>query len=193
MKKRMPIFLVGALIVILFFYTGEVFAACSFSSASWNASNVVEGAVAGMIVSGKGNCRNENINFSIYEFDTGPLLPDDYIGSFVFPFGNGSWVSIFSDENGQEIVSEYYFIAKLINSPAITIQSVPPMLSVNRSFVSNPPDINGDGRVNVLDLSVIIFNQGRAVTPGGGYGHLDVNGDGRITWLDVEMVRNSFG
>lgn len=48
-------------------------------------------------------------------------------------------------------------------------------------------DVNFDGNINVIDLAIVLFNQGKnpATT---GYGHLDLNGDGTITWSDVGIV-----
>ena len=51
----------------------------------------------------------------------------------------------------------------------------------------NSPDVNSDGVVNIIDLAIVIFNQGRAVD-GSGYDHLDIDGDGDIDWADVQLV-----
>jgi hypothetical protein len=53
----------------------------------------------------------------------------------------------------------------------------------------NSPDVNSDGLINVKDLSIIIFNQGRI--PTGNYGHLDLNNDTRLDWSDVQIVINN--
>jgi len=57
-------------------------------------------------------------------------------------------------------------------------------------FGGSNPDVNGDGHVDVIDLSIVIFNQGRnAMDPN--YEHLDLNEDGDIDWNDVIVVVNN--
>lgn len=53
---------------------------------------------------------------------------------------------------------------------------------MNKSF-----DVNFDGRVNILDLSIIVFNQKRSEAQGNmkGYRHLDLDDDLDIDWDDV--------
>ncbi|HRY70488.1 MAG TPA: choice-of-anchor C family protein [Phycisphaerae bacterium] len=52
-------------------------------------------------------------------------------------------------------------------------------------------DVNGDGRVNVLDMTRIRNNTGASLTPANF--RCDVNGDGRINTLDMTVVRNGIG
>jgi parallel beta-helix repeat protein len=54
------------------------------------------------------------------------------------------------------------------------------------TLTSNSPDVNSDGLINIKDLSIVIFNQGR--TPTGNYAHLDLNNDTLINWNDVQIV-----
>jgi len=51
-------------------------------------------------------------------------------------------------------------------------------------------DVNFDGNINVIDLAIVIFNQGRNPATIG-YGHLDLNSDGIISWSDVSIVMNN--
>ncbi|MBU0894189.1 MAG: hypothetical protein KKB88_01990, partial [Nanoarchaeota archaeon] len=51
----------------------------------------------------------------------------------------------------------------------------------------NSADVNFDGRVNVMDLALVVYWQGHAL-PDADYTHLDVDGLGSIDWLDVLEV-----
>ncbi|MEK6945600.1 MAG: dockerin type I domain-containing protein [Nanoarchaeota archaeon] len=50
-------------------------------------------------------------------------------------------------------------------------------------------DVNSDGKINVKDLAIVIFNQGR--TPTGNYANLDLDSDSKINWNDVQIVANN--
>ncbi|HOW70265.1 MAG TPA: SUMF1/EgtB/PvdO family nonheme iron enzyme [Phycisphaerae bacterium] len=52
-------------------------------------------------------------------------------------------------------------------------------------------DVNGDGRVNVLDMTRVRNNTGVSLTSANF--RCDVNGDGRINTLDMTVVRNGIG
>jgi hypothetical protein len=56
---------------------------------------------------------------------------------------------------------------------------------------SNPSsDINSDGKVNIIDLAISVFNQGRnPLSPS--YSNLDLNQDGKIDFDDVRIVINN--
>ena len=54
----------------------------------------------------------------------------------------------------------------------------------------NPPangDVNGDGRVNILDLAYVASRFGSSAPTA------DLNGDGRVDMLDLVVVANSYG
>ena len=53
------------------------------------------------------------------------------------------------------------------------------------------PDVNGDGRVNILDL--IAIRSALNSDPARGDAAADVNGDGRVDIRDLILVRNSLG
>jgi len=61
------------------------------------------------------------------------------------------------------------------------------------NFNAGPcPDANLDGVVNIKDLAIVIFNQGRSAT--GNYAHLDFDESGGvINWDDVSYVVNRMG
>jgi hypothetical protein len=56
---------------------------------------------------------------------------------------------------------------------------------------SNPSsDINSDGKVNIIDLAISVFNQGRdPANPS--YSSLDLNQDGKIDFSDVRIIISS--
>jgi len=59
--------------------------------------------------------------------------------------------------------------------------------TVTFEFNAGPcPDANLDGIVNIKDLAIVIFNQGRSAT--GNYAHLDFTEDGYIDFADVSKV-----
>ncbi len=55
------------------------------------------------------------------------------------------------------------------------------------------PDVNGDGKVNVIDLAIVIYNQGHKSTDGNwnNYDHLDLDSDNAVDFDDVKIVGSS--
>jgi hypothetical protein len=51
-------------------------------------------------------------------------------------------------------------------------------------------DVNDDLKINILDLALTVFNQGKS---GAGYNHLDIDADGIVDGGDVGEVRGRFG
>lgn len=51
-------------------------------------------------------------------------------------------------------------------------------------------DVNNDGKVNIIDYSIVTFNQGRNSGNGDwlNYDHLDLNSDGKVDFTDVLIV-----
>ena len=54
---------------------------------------------------------------------------------------------------------------------------------------SNSNDINSDGNINIIDLAIVIFNQGQNPS-NSDYSHLDLDEDGDIDWDDVKIILN---
>ena len=52
-----------------------------------------------------------------------------------------------------------------------------------------PGDLNNDGSVNILDLSILLSNYGKPATPSQG----DINGDGNCTILDLSILLSKYG
>jgi len=55
------------------------------------------------------------------------------------------------------------------------------------------PDVNSDGSINVIDLAIVIFNQGHNPVTEPNYAHLDFDEDGQIDFGDVGRVMNRMG
>ncbi len=57
-------------------------------------------------------------------------------------------------------------------------------------MVPDPADVNKDDVVNIIDLAIVIFNQGRNSGQGNWnyYKYLDLDGDSNIDWDDVRIV-----
>ena len=53
------------------------------------------------------------------------------------------------------------------------------------------PDVNGDGRINILDLITVRNNLNKDPMSDDGAAISDVNGDGRVNILDLIAIRNS--
>jgi hypothetical protein len=51
-------------------------------------------------------------------------------------------------------------------------------------------DVNDDLKINILDLALTVFNQGKS---GAGYSHLDIDSSSSVDFGDVNEVRNRFG
>jgi hypothetical protein len=49
-------------------------------------------------------------------------------------------------------------------------------------------DVNNDGSINIIDLALTTYWQGRSTNLGDNYNHLDINSDGVVNWLDVLRV-----
>ncbi len=180
MKRGKALLVVLAVVVLV----SLVSAACNLKTASWGSTSVIESENVLMTVEGKGNCGSEQVNFSIYEYDPGPLAPDDYIGSVIGDFLS-NWTAGYYDEGGLDLNPEYYFLASLV-SGGKSIQSNNPNLGVNKSSGPHSPDVNSDLVLDVNDVTIVIFNQGRSAV--GPFEHLDIDGDSDIDWDDVQLV-----
>lgn len=60
----------------------------------------------------------------------------------------------------------------------------------NASFI--PADINQDGSVNYLDLSLLASNYGKSGA-GIGYARADINGDSIVNYLDLSVLASNYG
>lgn len=58
------------------------------------------------------------------------------------------------------------------------------------AFTAYPADINEDGHINLLDLSLLANEYGQS---GSGIGRADINGDGQVNLLDLSLLANAYG
>jgi cysteine-rich repeat protein len=107
---------------------------CTLTSASWSQVNAAIGDTVKLNIQGNSNCIGKNINFEVWEKDSGILNPDDPVttnpNSIIYGVPNNytSWVVEWQDDNevlgGQTNPPEYYFKASVVGaSPAETITS----------------------------------------------------------------------
>jgi hypothetical protein len=109
-----------------------------------------------------------------------------------------NWLITPSSNNGVVIKSPIIASATRYSfrSSEYTTQSERPRLVI--TFTKVPTvcaDFNSDGTVNIKDLSIVIFNQGRNSGQGNwaSYSHLNLDGDSDVDWNDVQIVMNRVG
>ncbi len=77
------------------------------------------------------------------------------------------------------------------DSPAITQMTVSeinlPLIPVE-PIKKEKADINEDGRVNLVDLSILLFYWGSPIRPGPYTKQADLNGDGSINLKDISLM-----
>ncbi|MBP3823150.1 MAG: hypothetical protein J6I36_07000 [Bacteroidaceae bacterium] len=72
----------------------------------------------------------------------------------------------------------------------VKFQDVTAILEVNEGGYT-PGDVNGDGRINVMDIQLIINKMFRRTLPVNFIeAAADVNGDGRVNVMDIQLVIN---
>jgi len=80
------------------------------------------------------------------------------------------------------------------STPSATATSVPPtaLPTATSVSVSEPEDINQDGRVNVLDVQLCVNVFLGTQTDPGIVARADINGDGAVNVLDVQAIVNAY-
>lgn len=163
---------------------------CAISQANWvpTSNPINQGKVVGLSVKGTGDCSGVAVAFTIWE-DDGVLGADPVVNqppTVKFDANgnaNTSWLAEFQADgfNGINNPPEYYFSAMLANGTSMG--SANPLLVVNPV---NPGtwakgDANHDGRVDFVDLSVLMTNWNKnSDFPD----ELDYNEDGTINTFD---------
>ncbi len=90
---------------------------CSLTSASWSATNVVQGNSVDMNAVGT-QC-NTALNYSVYEADVGS---DTFIDSWVVLSLTKDWTAQWMDD-GSGNDPQYYFTVTVVDNPSMSVQS----------------------------------------------------------------------
>lgn len=96
---------------------------------------------------------------------------------------NAIYLENYWNSPGSPVTQERYMDNFVVSTQRIgcDVSGSPPVISF---------DVNSDGKVNVIDLSLVVFNQNQI---GLDYSHLDVNGDSNINLLDFIEIMLNFG
>ncbi|HET9098338.1 MAG TPA: dockerin type I domain-containing protein [Candidatus Saccharimonadales bacterium] len=78
-----------------------------------------------------------------------------------------------------------YYVTGYDSSGAVSSQS-----STVSALSAYPADINADGHINVLDLSLLASKYGQCSST---VGRADINGDGCVNLLDLSILANKYG
>ncbi len=140
--------------------------ACNFTSAKWVTPQnpTIKGNTTVLQVEGSAGCIGKKVAFTIKEDDG--ILGSENVSitpsNATFSSDNRAsttWLAEFQQDgfNGINNPPEYFFIASLVENPQTTISSSTPELQVNNlrqgEFLNG--DGNKDGKIDILDLSVL--------------------------------------
>ena len=85
---------------------------CTISNVKWEKTNVVEGEIVKLVLTGNNCALTDQIEYKIYEDDG--IFGSDFITSFVKGYNQAEWVTqYFTDQLGGP---EYYFTANIVGS-----------------------------------------------------------------------------
>ncbi len=137
-------------------------------------------------VSGSGGLDSNSLNLNPQFLSTNPSSPDFLRPAPNSPaIDNGTWIQGYhctSPGPNSSGCREWYGSA-----PDIGAYEYNPGIPI---VTCAQADVNDDLIINIIDLALVIYNQGQSLT---GRGHLDINTDGFITFNDVSEVRNRLG
>jgi subtilase family serine protease len=91
----------------------------------------------------------------------------------------------FSDSGLTPNTTYSYYVVAYDNNDDLS-----PASSSVSSFSAYPSDINEDGHINLLDLSILASKYGES---GPGLGRADINGDGVVNLLDLSILASNYG
>ncbi|TSC78550.1 MAG: hypothetical protein G01um101429_726 [Parcubacteria group bacterium Gr01-1014_29] len=121
-----------------------------------------------------------------------PVVADEE-GRFIVTFENVEpgvyelFVSAMKDGSANETSQ----LIGIPDSPAVTQMTVSeinlPLISV-RQIKKNKADINDDGRVDMIDISILLFYWGSPIRFGPNSKQADLNGDGVVNLRDVSLM-----
>ena len=121
-----------------------------------------------------------------------PVIADEE-GRFIVTFENVEpgvyelFISAMKDGSSNETSQ----LMGIPDSPAITQMTISeinlPLISVE-PIKEEKADLNNDGRVNLVDLSILLFYWGSPIRPGPYSEQVDLNGDGSINLRDISSM-----
>ncbi|EKD91433.1 MAG: hypothetical protein ACD_30C00005G0001 [uncultured bacterium] len=167
---------------------------CTLTNAAWiTPSNpVMQGSLVTIRVTGSSACNGRQVTFEVREDDGilgfNSVLNNPVTATFVGTTANSAWVSEFQDDGvgGINNPPEYYYIASLVGS-GLTLNSSDPKLEVTKPGVGEfrKGDGNKDGRVDRIDLSVMMTNWAKTT---GLPTEIDINDDSLINAVDFSAL-----
>ncbi len=170
--------------------------ACALKSAVWvtNINPVVKGTPINIRITGEGQCAGKKVNIVVKEDDgllTEDVLVNPQIATFLpLNVAVSAWIAEFQQDgfNGWSNPPEYYFTASLADNPQISVtSSKTEELKVNNTrqgeFLNG--DGNKDGKIDILDLSVLRKWWNKTGFPQ----EIDINDDGVINTPDISGLR----
>ena len=108
-------------------------------------------------------------------------------------YHNGNLVLSATDSSAEKITAGPPGLTFRLIGNANVAQPEPVFESWSGGSISaptqKPGDLNNDGSVNILDLSILLSNYGKPATPSQG----DINGDGNCTILDLSILLSKYG
>src|SRR3989344_816040 len=167
---------------------------CTLTNAAWiTPSNpVMQGSLVTIRVTGSSACNGRQVTFEVREDDGilgfNSVLNNPVTATFVGTTANSAWVSELQDDGvgGINNPPEYYYIASLVGS-GLTLNSSDPKLEVTKPGVGEfrKGDGNKDGRVDRIDLSVMMTNWAKTT---GLPTEIDINDDSLINAVDFSAL-----
>ena len=164
--------------------------ACTITGASWvTATNPVnQGRVVNLSVTGTGVCDGQSVSFVVWEDDAGagndPVTNQPPTAKFNSSNqATTSWLAEFQEDGLAGIGNppEYFFLAQVTGGTGF--RSSNPLLQVNKlsGGQSLTGDFNKDGRVDLVDLSILLSNWNKSSDFAD---ELDLNIDGIVNAID---------
>jgi hypothetical protein len=143
---------------------------------------------------------NSNVRWNVESYwGTTPLgvgntLHDNCVWSTRTDF-YGTNNSIASDITGVTVSNTVFADPLYTNVAAhnFSLQSGSPCQAMGpQAAVSVTGDVNGDGHVSIVDLSIVLSNFGKSTSQASNP-KADVNNDGKVTIIDLSMVLSNYG
>ena len=146
---------------------------------------------------------DEMCNLTVYANSTvnHPSFPDIYVigaaNEINLTAGNSTTITVlwdgYSSELGDTVPFGAYTIIASVTPVAGETNIANNTLVSRTILVSEYPDVNGDGKVNVIDLIIIVIKLGKLPPWPPWWARIDVKSDGAINILDLIAVASHLG